>query len=66
MSDEWRSKPITEKQKKYIEEMHEFSEYPLPTFEGTTRGEASDYIDKWTKFAHEYLVDPYEIKQDYR
>ena len=49
----WRDEEITENQKRYIEEMNEFSEYPLPTFDGTTRGEASDYIDKWSKLAHE-------------
>lgn len=52
MSD-WRSKPITDKQKECIEAMMEFSAYPIPKFEGTTRGEAADYIDKFGKFAHE-------------
>lgn len=49
----WRNEEITENQKRYIEEMNEFSEYPLPVFDGTTKGEASDYIDKWSKLAHE-------------
>ena len=49
----WRDEEITENQKRYIEEMNEFSEYPLPVFKGTTKGEASDYIDKWSKLAHE-------------
>lgn len=51
--ENWRSKDVTEKQKQYILEMNEFSEYQLPTFDGITRGEASDYIDKWSKLAHE-------------
>ena len=50
---EWRSKEITEKQKLLIRDMQEFSAYPLPKFEGKTRGEASDYIDKWGRLAHE-------------
>ena len=49
----WRDDPATQKQLDYINEMHEFSEYPLPKFEGKTKGEASDYINKWFKLAHE-------------
>ena len=51
----WRDDAITEKQRAYILEMHEHSEYPLPKFTGTTKGEAADYINKWTKLAHESL-----------
>jgi len=47
------SDSITDKQRKYIQEMQEFSGYPLPRFDGTTREEASEYIDKWSKLAHE-------------
>jgi len=49
----WRDLPPTQKQLDYIVEMNEFSEWILPTFKGKTRGEASDYIDKWIKVAHE-------------
>ena len=49
----WRDDPITEKQKECIQDMIEFSDYPLPKFIGTTKGEASDYIDKYGKLAHE-------------
>ena len=49
----WRLRPITDKQKKYIDEMQNYSPYPLPKFEGKTRGEAADYIDKYGKLAHE-------------
>ena len=49
----WRSDLPTEKQIAYIKELQEFSEFPLPKFEGKTKGEASDYIDKWNKKAHE-------------
>ena len=45
----WRLRPITDKQKKCIDEMLEYSPYPLQKFEGQTRGEASDYIDKYGK-----------------
>jgi hypothetical protein len=51
--NDWRSKKPTEKQLRYIEEMQEFSEFPLPKFEGHTRGEAADYIDKYIEQAHE-------------
>ncbi len=55
---DWRNDPITEKQKECIEEMQEFSYYPLPVFTGTTKGEASDYIDKYGKIAHENVNSP--------
>ena len=35
--------------------MNEYSEYPLPPFIGTTRGQASDYINKYSKMAHESI-----------
>ena len=54
----WREDKITEKQKQLIEEMQEFSDYSLPEFKGTTKGEASDYIDKWSKLAHENVNSP--------
>ena len=54
----WRDKPITEKQRDCIESMQEFSPYDIPVFAGTTRGEASDYIDKWGKLAHEDVNSP--------
>ncbi len=44
---------ITDKQRQYIEEMQEFSEYPLPIFNGTTMEEANEYIKKYSKLAHE-------------
>ena len=52
MSD-WRNDKITDKQKAYINDMKEFSPYPIPLFNGTTKGEASDYIDKYSKLASE-------------
>lgn len=48
----WRNEPATERQLGYIAEMNEFSLYPLPPFDGTTKGEASDYIDRWTEMAN--------------
>lgn len=48
---DWRSKEPTEKQLVYIRDMMEFSPYPLPMFEGKTRGEAADYIDQHRKLA---------------
>ena len=49
----WKDKEITEKQKRCIMAMIEFSQYPLPEFKGKTRGEASNYINKYNKIAHE-------------
>ena len=53
----WRDEPATEKQKKQIEEMHDYSMLPLPLFTGKTKGEAADYIDKYIKMAHEDFDD---------
>lgn len=50
---DWRSDPATEKQLTYIQEMQEFSALPIPMFIGSTKGEASDYIDRWSERAHE-------------
>ena len=54
----WRKDPVTKKQKKCINAMREYSAYPLPPFKGTTKGEASDYIDKYGKRAHENVNSP--------
>ena len=54
----WREKEPTQKQIEYIQSMMEFSGYPIPRFTGTTRGEASDYIDKYEKIAHENVDSP--------
>lgn len=51
--NDWRNDKITEKQKQCIDDMMEFSNYPIPKFTGTTKGEASDYINKYGKLAHE-------------
>lgn len=45
----WRNDPVTDKQLQLINDMFEFSDYPLPLFEGKTKGEASDYINKYVK-----------------
>ena len=49
----WRDDPATHKQIKLIEEMQEFSEFPLPAFTGTTKGEAYDYISAHLAISHE-------------
>ena len=59
----WRNDPITEKQKSLISDMIEFSEYPLPTFTGKTKGEASDYIDKYIAISHRTLLGCYDETQ---
>lgn len=54
----WQDEPITEKQRICIETMQEFSCYPLPTFNGKTKGEASKYIDEYGRIAHEDVNSP--------
>ena len=38
--------------------MQEVSYYPLPKFTGTTKGEASDYIEKYRELAHGNVNSP--------
>ena len=54
----WRDEEATKNQIDYIAEMQEFSDYPLPKFAGKTKGEAHDYIKKWSKLAHENVNSP--------
>lgn len=54
----WRNETMTEKQKQLIDDMQEFSCYNIPLFTGTTKGEASDYIDTYGKLAHEDVNSP--------
>lgn len=51
----WKDEPYTEKQRCYIEDIYDYSEYQPPMFTGTTKGEAAEYIDKYGKLAHESL-----------
>lgn len=57
---EWRNEPMTAKQRDLIAEMNEMSQFPLPKFEGTTKGEASDYINANLKKSFE-CMDLYEM-----
>lgn len=52
MMADWRNDPATEKQLAYIHEMHEFSNFPIPRFTGSTKGEASDYMAALAMKAH--------------
>ncbi len=54
-NNNWRDDPATEKQLNYIIEMREFSPYNLPEFNGKTKGEAFEYINKYSKLAHENI-----------
>ena len=51
----WRNDKPTAKQLECIRDMQDYSEYPLPVFNGTTKGEASDYINEYGKIAHESI-----------
>ena len=59
----WRNDPITKKQKALIDNMYDFSEYPLPVFTGRTKGEASDFIDKYISLSHETIRDCWDTTQ---
>ena len=52
---EYLNKPVTKRQLSYIENMRDFSPYPLLDFVGTTRLEATEYINKWSALAHESM-----------
>ena len=52
----WREENATEKQLKMISDMNDFSEYQLPKFTGTTKGEASDYINRYIGLSHESIL----------
>ena len=56
----WRTEKATKRQLDLIRDMQEFSYYPLPkfNFETATKGEAFDYIEKWSKLAHENVNSP--------
>ena len=49
-----KDEPITEKQKKFIENIMDFAEPTPPEFKGTTKKEASLYI---SKYAHRVNSD---------
>lgn len=55
----WRADPPTEKQMACIREIQEFSWYGPPPFTGTTKGEASDYIEEHGKLAYEDVGSPF-------
>ena len=56
----WRSDPVTNKQMNYIMELYEHDEFRrIPKFTGTTKGEASDFIDKYAHFAYESFDNEY-------
>lgn len=59
----WRDDPATEKQLEMIRDIREFSDWPLPLFTGKTKGEASDYIDRWIGKAHETILDCWDVTQ---
>lgn len=54
----WRDLPMTKKQRICIEDMMEFSQFSIPAFRGSTRGEASDYIDKYKDLAFTDVNSP--------
>ena len=50
---EYLNQPATKRQLSYIQDMIDFSPYPIPYFEGNTRLEAVNYIKTWSELAHE-------------
>jgi hypothetical protein len=51
----WRDEPATEKQIAYIKALRDYCTYTLPyiNYAIATKGEASDYIEKYASMAHE-------------
>lgn len=43
----WKEEQPTKKQLRFIAALMELSEFTLPPFTGTTKGDAADYIDKY-------------------
>lgn len=50
-NDNWRNDPPTVRQLDFIDIIRKKSSMYLPLFIGSTKGEASDYIDMYRKFA---------------
>lgn len=60
----WRDEPITDKQLAYISFIQEFSEWPLPLFDGKTKGQAADWINENSWKAYERIVSEHEDAGD--
>ena len=63
----WRDDPATEKQKKLIEDMLDFSEQPLPYIDlkKATKGECSDYINVNIEKSHESYLSCWDTTQGF-
>lgn len=48
-----REEKPTSQQLAYISSMREHSEFSMPEFKGTTKREASEYIEKFNLVSHE-------------
>ena len=63
----WRDNPITEKQERMIEYMEEnamMNDAFIPPFQGSTKGEASDYIGRYFHACYLSAYDPNEDAGD--
>ena len=59
---DWRSDPVTERQKELIAEIEENSRMNdafIPEFKGTTKGEACDYISEYLHASHITVYNPH-------
>lgn len=59
----WRDDKPTERQLEYISDMVEYG--GCPKFEGTTKGEAADYISRYKQCASLMMADPWAIEHGY-
>jgi len=62
----WRNDPITDKQKEMINSIYNACKYlgdNLNEFKGTTKGEACDYISKYSHFL-QMASDSYALEHD--
>lgn len=62
----WRDEPITVGQRKYIESILEFCEWPLPPIDlkNASKGEASRWLDENLSKAYELMYNPHEDAGD--
>lgn len=54
----WRDEEITANQLQLISVIQEFCLFSVPKFDGKTKGEASDYIDKYARLAFDNANSP--------
>lgn len=66
VSAKWRSDPVTEKQKNFINELYKYDELNrIPKFTGKTKGEAYDFMNAYSRYAFEASDDFIDVYARY-